>query len=184
MADSQSSRRRMLNVDQIDNAITEIAAACAAEGVSAVLIGGVAMHHYGSDRFTADVDFAARQPLAALPASNDLSFGGYQAQTPSGVPVAWVIRNDDFADLFAEATEYPRRLEGVPVPVVSPEYLVAMKMVARRPKDLLDLQALLTLGVVDNTKALGIVKRLLGAYAAEDLRSHIAEAEWRSQARR
>ena len=69
----------------------------------------------------------------------------------------------------------------MPAPVVSPEYLLAMKMVARRPKDLFDLAALLDLRVVDEAKALRIVRRLLGAYAAQDLRSHIEEANWRRQ---
>ncbi len=179
MSEAQSSRRRMLSIEQIDNGVAEVAAAAAAEGVPLVLIGGVAMHHYGSDRFTADLDFAAPRALAALPPENTLSFGGYQAQTRGGVPVNLIIRDDEFNEVVEEALEVPRRIEGVPAPVVSPEYLLAMKMVARRPKDLVDLAALLDLRVVDEAKTLRIVRRLLGAYAAQDLRSHLEEANRR-----
>ena len=184
MSDSQSLRPRMLSVEQIDQAVTEIAAAAQREGVPLLLIGGVAMSHYGSDRFTADVDFASDRALKALPVERPLSFGGYQGHTSRGVPVEWVIRTDDYEAVFSEAIRHPRNLERVEAPVVSPEYLVAMKMVARRPKDLLDVAALLGFGVVDTEKALRITKRLLGAYAADDLRSHIEEAEWRRRGRR
>jgi hypothetical protein len=130
------------------------------------------------------VDFASVQPLGALPAERPLSFGGYQTHTAKGVPVNWIIRADEYEDIFTEAIQRPRNLDGVDAPVVSPEYLVAMKLLARRPKDLLDLAALLSFGVVDADKALRITKRLLGAYAADDLRSHIDGAERQRHGRR
>jgi hypothetical protein len=92
--------------------------------------------------------------------------------------VDWIVRSDDYQELYEEALRNPRWIEGVPVPVVAPEYLLAMKMVARRRKDELDVETLLELGVVDTEKALKLVKRLLGAYAADDLRAHLQMAEW------
>ncbi len=164
-----ASKRKMLSVDQIDAAISEVGNLARQSGVRVMLVGGVAMHHYGSDRFTADIGFVSDGPVPELAMETPLSFGGYQSHTPSGVPVDLIMRDDDFKAIFEEALLYPRRIEGVDVPVVSPEYLVLMKMVARRPKDELDLEALLGLGVVDVDKARKMVRRLLGAYAVADL---------------
>lgn len=174
-----ASKRKMLSVEQIDLAVGEVGELAQQAGVRVLLVGGVAMHHYGSDRFTADVDFAADGPVPELAAETPLSFGGYQSHTPGGVPVDLILRDDDFKAIFEEALLHPRRIEGVAVPVVSPEYLVLMKMVARRPKDELDLEALLGLGVVDVDKARGMVRRLLGAYAVGDLDAVVQMAEWR-----
>ncbi len=175
------SRRRMLSVQEIDAAVAEVGELAAAEGARVLLVGGVALNHYGSDRFTADVDFVADQPIDALPAESPLSFGGYQSHTASGVPVDLILRDDDFAPVYQEALQYPRSIHGVPVPVVSPEFLVLMKMVARRPKDDLDLETLLGLGVVDVDKARSMVRRLLGPYAVEDLDSAVQLAAWRRE---
>jgi hypothetical protein len=175
------SRRKMLSVEQIDAAVAEVGDLAASAGARILLVGGVALNHYGSDRFTADVDFVADQPIAALPAESPLSFGGYQSHTSQGVAVDLILRDDDFTAIYEEALLHPRRLAGVPVPVVSPEYLVLMKMVARRPKDELDLETLLGLGVVDIDKTRRMVRRLLGAYAVADLDSAVQMAAWRRE---
>lgn len=178
-SDSGQRRRRMLSLEEIHAGLAEVASLAREAQVSIALVGGVALYHYGSDRLTADIDFAAARHLASLPEEAPLSFGGYQSRTPGGVPVDWIVRDDDYAELFAEAVEYARDMDGVPVPVASPEYLVAMKMVARRKKDAADLDTLLLSGTVDFAKARRIVRRLLGPYAAEDLDSAAAEAKWR-----
>lgn len=181
MSGSPSLRPRLLGLAQIDQAVAEVAAAAEDEAVPLLLIGGVALGHYGSDRFTANVDLASLRPLRALPLEQPLSFGGYRSQSSAGVPVSWVVRSDDYEAVFREAIDNPRTLARVPAPVVRPEYLVAMKMVARRPKDRLDLADLLSFDVVDIDEALRIIKRLLGVYAADDLRLHVAEAERRGR---
>ena len=56
--------------------------------------------------------------------------------------------------------------------------LVAMKLIAGRGKDNLDLITLLQSGEVDVPKARRIIKRLLGAYAAMNFDTRVAEAEW------
>ena len=153
MSDS-SLKKKMLSTAEIEQGIDEVAVLAKAEGVSVILVGGVAMHHYGSDRFTADLDFASAGPLSSLPVESLLVFGGYQSHTPSGVPVDWIVRSDDYKNVFEEALAHPMHAEELAVPVVAPEYLVAMKMVARRRKDEVDLEMLLELGVVDEAKAL------------------------------
>jgi hypothetical protein len=157
--------------------VAEIVAAATDEDVPLLLIGGVALGHYGSDRVTTNVDFASLRPLRALPPAQPFGFGGYQSRSHGGVPVGWVIRSDDYEAVFTEAIDNPRTFAQVPAPMVRPEYLVAMKMGARRPKDRLDLAELLRLDVVDIDEALRITQRLLGAYAAADLRGRAAEAE-------
>ena len=171
-------KKKMLSVEQVEKSLIEIQELSKQEQISCLLVGGVALQYYGSDRFTADVDFVAPEALPGLTPETPLSFGGYQSHTPSGVPVDWIVRSDDYQELYEEALRNPRWIEGVPVPVVAPEYLLAMKMVARRRKDELDVETLLELGVVDTEKALKLVKRLLGAYAADDLRAHLQMAEW------
>lgn len=168
----------MLSIEQIDAGVVEVATLSKLRGIPVLLVGGVAMQHYGSDRFTADLDFAASEEMPGLPREEPLSFGGYQSHTPSGVPVDWILRDDDYRVVFEEALHHPRRVPDLAVPIVSPEYLVAMKLVARRRKDELDLETLLGLGVVDTEKALRLVKRLLGAYAADDLKAHVELAAW------
>ena len=90
------------------------------------------------------------------------------------------MRTDDFSAVFDEALIHGRRIEDVPVPVASPEYLVAMKMIAGRDKDNLDLITLLQSGEVDLPRARCMIKRLLGAYAAKQFDARVAEAEWRA----
>jgi hypothetical protein len=171
----------MLSPEQMDRGAAEVAAAARAEGVRVLLVGGVAMAHYGSDRFTGNLDVVADRALGALPRERELPFGGYQSRTPSGVPASVILRADDYTDVFKDALLHGRTVEGLALPLVSAEHLVAMKLLARRPKDLLDLATLVTLNAFDEAKALRIVKSLLGAYAAEDLRSHIREARWRAE---
>lgn len=157
-----------------------------AENLRVLLIGGVAMRYYGSERLTVDLDVASSgMPARGLPREGVRTFGGMKTRTPSGVPLDWVVREDDFAPVFAEALEQGQRaIEGVPIDVVSPEYLAAMKMIAGRDRDDLDLIFLLQSGEVDVGKARRIIKRLLGAYAAQDFDSRVAEAEWKASRER
>ena len=178
MIGGYGQKKQMLSSAEIAAALTEMAALANGSGTKILLVGGVALYQYGSDRLTSDLDFAVSGPIDALPNESPLSFGGYQSHTPSGVAVDLIMRDDDYAEVFAEALEYPRKIEGVPVPVASPEYLVLMKMVARRKKDALDLDMLLESGNVDVAKARRLIKRLLGAFAVDDFDTTLQMAEW------
>jgi hypothetical protein len=145
-----------------------------------LIVGGLAMQHYGSDRLTGDVDVAAGRVLAGLAPVRDLTFGGVAAVTPAGLPVDLIVRNDVYADLFDEAIFAGVRVPDLPAPVVRPEYLVAMKMVAGRGKDWLDLEALLALGVVDLARARAVVGKHLGPFAVQEFDRIVEEVAWRT----
>ena len=176
-----SKRVQYISPEQMDRAIEEIARMTRDAHISAVLVGGCALQFYGSDRLTADIDFASKRSLPGTERLGELSFGGYQTMTPSGVPVDWIVRNDDYEELYEEAIEHSIRIEGVPIAVASPEYLAAMKMVARRRKDEADLEALIRSGLLDISNARKIIKRTLGAYAADDFDAYVLTAKMLSE---
>ena len=170
---SGSRRTQYITFAQMDEAISEVAELARSASLEVVLVGGCALQFFGSDRLTANVDFAADGLLTQLPTLGLLSFGGIQTQTSAGVPVDWVVRSDRYAHLYRAAISNAIRIPGVPLPVASPAYLAAMKMVARRTKDEADLEALIDSGELDLNEARQVVQRLLGDYAADDLESYI-----------
>lgn len=172
-------RVKFLNPGDVEEAIGEIAEIARREGLDAVLVGGVAMSVYGSDRLTSDVDVACRKYLRGLRKLKELSFGGFSAKSPAGHPVDVIVRGDAYHLLYEEAIDNSLD-EGLPLPVVSPEYLAALKMAAARDKDMLDLRKLFDLGVLDVAKTRSIIKRHLGEYACREWDSLISEFEWKA----
>jgi len=132
-----------------------------------------------SDRLTKNIDFAANRLLDGLAAQSSLNFGGIKATTASGVPVDLVVRDDKYRALYEAAVEHATRVEGVPVSVVSGEYLIAMMMVAGRPKDDADLELLIAEGGVDLERAKAVVSEHLGPYALDELERYNDEVAWR-----
>ena len=59
---------------------------------------------------------------------------GIKTVAPNGTPTDLVIRNDDYKPLFDESLLHADLVQGSPIPLVKPEYLAAMKMVACRGK--------------------------------------------------
>lgn len=170
---------RFLAPEQLIAGVSEIAAIAARARATVLLVGGLAMQHYGSDRLTGDLDFAARKVPKELPVLGTLSFGGVQTSTPSGVPVDFIVRGDDYAELYRDAILASPVVPELGVRVVLPEYLAAMKMAAGRDKDFLDLKFLLSQeGLVDAAKARVIVRKHLGPYAAREFDSLVDEAAW------
>ena len=170
-------KRRLLAPDVLDRAAAFILEAARDEQVPVVLAGGYAMQFFGSPRLTGDVDIVAADELAALPPGEPLSFGGYES-VAEGVPVDVIIRDDDYAELYDEALEHPVSVEGMPM--VAPEYLAAMKMVAGRRKDDEDLEFLLTTeGLLDLDVTREIIRQHLGVYAVGEFDAFLAEAQWR-----
>lgn len=178
---SKRARVKFLNPDDVDETIAEVAAIAARSKVDVALVGGVAMSVYGSDRLTKDVDVACRdEGLPELEQLKKLSFGGYSTKSSAGHPVDVIVREDAYRPLYVEAIEDARWEEGLPLRVVSPEYLAALKMAAARDKDVLDLGELLRLGVLDLPKTRSIIRQHLGEYAAREWDSLVAEFEWKS----
>lgn len=174
-------QKRLLDRAEIQRGAEEMVEIAKQQDVDVVLVGGAALIYFGSPRLTSDVDFAA---TGIVPAQErgDLSFGGKKLTSPSGVPVDWILRNDDYAALYEEAIEHPQHGGPSPVPIAQPEYLLAMKMAADRLKDQADVEWMLaTEGVVNLKKARGIVKRHLGTYSARSLDNLVIEIAWKKE---
>jgi hypothetical protein len=73
---------------------------------------------------------------------------------------------------------------GVPIPVIQPQHITAMKLQAGRPKDVVDLEFLLLDSGMAYSKARNLVKRYLGVYAAEELDRLLDELKWQRTRRR
>lgn len=174
-----SKGRRYLSQPDIDGAIAEVAEKAASEQIHIALIGGAALQLYGSDRLTADVDFAADGFIKSLRHGKRLAFGGEQTRSSAGVPIDLVVRDDRWATLYAASIETAQWMNAVQAMVARPEYLLAMKMQARRDKDEFDVAFLLSGDVVNLRKARQVVAKYLGEYAAEELNALVKEFEWK-----
>ncbi len=141
------------------------------------------MQAYGSSRLTKDVDLMVSQVPSFAKKGARLNVGGRSVEI-AGVPFDFIDRGDEYRDLYDAAIDSAKKVTGFDIPVVTPEFLVAMKMVAARPKDLADLDFLLS-SVKLNTKLLQkIVLQHLGKYAVTDLHNRAQTARWlKSQGR-
>lgn len=137
-----------------------------AEKVEWALAGGIAMYLYGSPRLTKDVDIIASGNVS-LKEDAPLTFGGSNYTVEVGkykVAVDWIVRNDGYARYYqkalAEAVSFPNGFQ-----LISPEWLLILKMFAGRQKDYDDAVFLLKeKGLVDRPK----VKANIVGVAGED----------------
>ena len=108
------------------------------------IAGGLAMYFYGSPRLTKDVDIIASKDLS-LTSDHGLTFGGSSYTLQVGkyaVQVDWIVRSDGYQKYYRAALK-----EVVKIPnglrVITPEWLVLLKINAGRQKDLDDVVFLL-----------------------------------------
>jgi len=147
------------------------------------LIGGAAVQAYGHDRATKDVDFAVSRTTAAAiertlrdnkAESKPLKIGGLSLMTAEGA-IDFIDRRHGPYALFEEAVGAAVtaatyvQADGVRVPVVPLEYLVALKMVGVRTQDEADLDFLLRRPELDYREARDVVTRHLGEVVARYL---------------
>lgn len=149
------------------------------------LIGKLAIWVYLEDEsqheFTKDADFAVllndiakieNQASAQGVSYGYLHIGGVGVRE-KGVNVDFIDRRLSGVDrLFSEAIENASGevyVDEIKIPVVSLDYLIAMKMVSGEPKDDNDLKKLLALEKVDYQNARKIVEKHLGPITAERL---------------
>jgi hypothetical protein len=125
-------------------AVRKVASLAEQEEIEWAVAGGLAMHFYGSPRLTKDVDIIASKHLSLTP-QHKLTFGGSSYTLQIGkyaVQVDWIVRNDGYQKYYRaalkEAIELPNGLR-----VVTPEWLVILKLNAGRQKDLDDIVFLL-----------------------------------------
>ena len=167
-----------LTPKQMDAAAQEVARRASAQGVYSALIGGYALALYGSPRFTRDVDFAATAEIEGIPVTGRITFGGIHLRTRRGVNVCWTVRDDDYAELYREAVDMSDPVAGRAYRVVTIPYLAAMKLAARRDKDAEDLKFLIGHEEMNIAKTRKLIRRILGAFAAEEFDLQVQEARW------
>ena len=133
-----------LSTDTGVEAVQQVAKLADQEKIEWAVAGGLAMHFYGSPRLTKDVDIIASKHLS-LTSQHSLVFGGSSYSLQIGkydVRVDWIVRSDGYRKYYAaalkEAIELPNALR-----VVSPEWLVILKLNAGRQRDYDDIVFLL-----------------------------------------
>lgn len=173
---------KFLSPDVIDESIHTVHRLAELDGQRVALAGGIAMQIYGSDRLTADIDIIAESPIPGVPVEGDLALiPGYTGRLPNGVQIDVIVPETDgeWYDLFDHARGYARPLEPGGIPVVSREYLIALKMMASRgDKDIGDLYFLLTAPETNLVQARSIVREELGKFAAKEFDALVEEANW------
>jgi len=147
------------------------------------LFGAQAALLYGAARLTADIDvtvqFSDRETAELVRALQKAGFrlrvrdvAGFVAKTRvlpllhlrSGMPIDVVLAGPGLEELFFKRRRH-RIIEGVPVPVASPEDIVVMKVLAGRGKDEDDAVAILAaqrrLNLAQVRKTLAALERAL-----------------------
>lgn len=156
-------------------------------GVRWYLFGAQAALLYGSARLTADVDVTVdlgdldpEKMVAALAAAGfrmRVEGADFVQRTrvlpvlhvPTGIAADIVLAGPGIEELFLDRAAI-RDVDGARVPVARPEDIVAMKILASRPKDLDDIVAILAARAdLDLDLLRGTLKLLEGALDQSDL---------------
>jgi hypothetical protein len=149
------------------------------------LFGAQAVVVWGRPRLTADVDVTIRlRPEDTASFWHDMEQAGFRLRVsdpelflartrvlpflhvPTQLPLDVVLAGPGIEDRFIERA-IRIEIEGLSVPVASPEDLIVMKVLAGRPKDLEDARTVLTerltkLDVVYIRSMLGTIEQALG----------------------
>ncbi len=139
------------------------------EGIQCALAGGIAMHIYGYLRATHDVDLLASKNLD-IPHEEKLSFGGqsHLVQVGERKVVVDVIVRDDFFRSFYEAALQDAYLTNDGWRIIAPEWMVILKFLARRSKDILDLLWMLREpGLVNRNRVKELLEQVMGQTGAQ-----------------
>lgn len=147
--------------EDVATAAREASAAFTKAGVKHALCGGIAVSCYADPRATKDVvDFLVGEDafehhglIVSLKPGLPLRVGAIPVDTVPLFPKLGALE-----PALVEAT----RVDGIPV--VSPEALVAMKLVAGRLRDQADVQALLASGAVDIEKCRALIGERFGEH--------------------
>jgi hypothetical protein len=141
---AQSLAQPMIATDTGIEAAQQAGQLAAQEEIDWAIAGGLAMHLYGSPRLTKDVDIIASKNLSLTP-KHRLSFGGSSYTLQIGkyaVQVDWIVRNDGYQKYYRAALK-----DAITLPnglrLVTPEWLMILKINAGRQKDLDDIVFLL-----------------------------------------
>jgi|SRR5215470_9713245 len=161
--------KRDLTTEEGLKAAAIISAQAEREGVECALAGGIAMHIFGFLRATQDVDMIASGKLN-LPSRDKLSIGGESYLVRVGerdITVNLIVRNDFFREFYQAAR---RDAQAMPNGwrIVTPEWMVILKFLSGRGKDILDLLWLLREPrLVDRGKIAQLLEQVMGKTGAE-----------------
>jgi hypothetical protein len=169
--------RLIMAYAEVKDAVTDAVEKAKAEGVDAALVGGFAMRAYGSKRLTEDIDLAVTKLPSFARDGDPISIGGTSVKF-EGVEIDFIKRNDEYKALYSAAISKAKVHPEFGVKVVSPEYLVAMKMVAGRQKDELDLYFLLSSVKMNAALLKQVVTQFLGAYGWTSVQHQTNVAKW------
>lgn len=150
------------------SALEQVAGTADKENAEWALVGGIAMHIYGSNRMTSDVDVISERTLSLI-AERPLGFGGERYRSKVGdkdVAVDWIVRNDEAKPFYVNALRDAVKIAGVPI--ITPEWLVILKYLAGRFKDQQDAVFLLKKKGLVNRRTIktNIVKTAGGTFWA------------------
>jgi hypothetical protein len=157
-------------------------------GVSCAVAGRLALWTYQKEheqQLTKDLDLAVpleeigRLEQVARARGYDvqpLRIGGFAIRASEGLRIDFIDRRlHGVAPLYRDAVRAAKERKAtvtigdVTLPVVSPEYLLAMKLVSGEPKDDQDVRSLLRMGTLDYARARGIAAQFLGPLVADRL---------------
>ncbi len=132
----RSNPNPMIDTETGLRALEKIAETAEKENVKWALVGGVAMHLYGSPRLTKDVDVIA-SAILDLEWERNLGFGGKRFQIKIGkkdIPIDWIVRNDTARKFYEQALQEAHKLSSG-LPIITPEWMIILKYIAGRFKD-------------------------------------------------
>ncbi len=132
----QSNPNQMIDTETGLAALDKIADSAKKQAVEWALVGGVAMHLYGSPRLTKDVDVIA-SAILDLESERNLGFGGKRYRIKIGkkdVPIDWIVRNDAAQKFYEQALKQAHQLKNG-LPIITPEWMIILKYIAGRFKD-------------------------------------------------
>lgn len=137
----------MIDTETGISAVKKLAKIAAKENVEWALAGGIAMHLYGSDRLTKDVDVIALKRLN-LNAVNPIGFGGEAYSVKVGkkeIHVDWIVREDSYRQYYVQALKDAAELKNG-LRIITADWLAILKYIAGRNKDSEDIIYLLRKG--------------------------------------
>ena len=140
----QSAANPVISTDTGVEAVQTVAQFANQEEIDWAIVGGLAMYLYGSPRLTNNVDLIASKNLSLTP-EHGLTFGGNNYVLQVGkysVRVNWIVRNDGYQKYYRAAL---KRAITMPngLRIITPPWLVILKINAGRQKDLDDIVYLL-----------------------------------------
>jgi hypothetical protein len=151
-------------VSHADDVMAMISTAFESAGLPYAIIGGHAVNVWLEPRFTADIDItAAADPEALAHLRVELAAAGYRsslehgADQPSGPDFVRFTRSPGDPPIEIQAAKTAFQVELIDrarqsaggVAIATPEDLIVLKLIAHRPKDLIDLAGLVALPDLD-----------------------------------